>query len=114
MLALLMAAIVTTGATAAEKGKTSTVQGTVTAAANDSLTIAAKGGESMTFVVDSTTKVLGKGLTTKTNEKAAVGEKLTLSDTLGKGDMVSVSYHEMEGKMHAGTVKVRQKAMTAK
>jgi hypothetical protein len=113
VLALLMAAIVTASAAAQEKPKEKTVQGTVTAAAGDSLTIA-KGSESMTFVVDNTTKVLGKGLTTKTNEKAATGEKLTLTDTVGKGDTVSVTYHEMDGKMHAGTVRVRQKALTAK
>jgi hypothetical protein len=113
VLALLMATSVTTAAAAAEKGKTTTVQGTVTAAAGDSLTIA-KGSESLTFVVDNATKVVGKGLTTKTNEKAAAGEKLTLSDTVGKGDLVSVTYHEMDGKMHAGTVRVRQKAATAK
>jgi hypothetical protein len=68
----------------------------------------------MTFVVDNTTKVTGKGLTTKSNEKAAAGEKLTISDTLGKGDMVTVTYHEMDGKMHATAVKVRQKGMTTK
>jgi hypothetical protein len=111
-LALLMATAVTTSAAAQEKAKEKTVQGTVTAAAGDSLTIA-KGSESMTFVIDNTTKVVGKGLTTKTNEKAAAGEKLTLSDTVGKGDTVSVTYHEMDGKMHAGTVRVRQKALTA-
>jgi hypothetical protein len=113
VLALLMAAIVTTAVTAAEKAKTSTVQGTVTAATGDSLTIS-KGSESMTFAVDNTTKVLGKGLTTKTNEKAAEGQKLTLSDAVAKGDTVSVTYHEMDGKMHAGTVRIRQKAMTTK
>jgi hypothetical protein len=112
VLALLIAASVTT-ATAAEKAKTSTAQGTVTAAAGDSLTIT-KGSEPMTFVVDNTTKVTGKGLTTKSNEKAAAGEKLTISDTLGKGDMVTVTYHEMDGKMHATMVKIRQKALTAK
>ncbi len=113
VLALLMAAIVTTGVMAQEKPKSTTVQGTVTAAAGDSLTIN-KGSEPMTFVVDSMTKVTGKGLTTKSNEKAAAGEKLTLSDTVGKGDIVSVTYHEMDGKMHASAVKIKQKAMTAK
>jgi len=113
VLALLMAATVTTAVAADDKGKTLTVQGTVTAAAGDSLTIT-KGSEPMTFVVDHTTKVTGKGLTTKSNEKAAAGEKLTISDTLGKGDMVTVTYHEMDGKMHATAVKVRQKAMTTK
>ena len=100
-------------ATAAEKTKSSTVQGKVTSASGDSLTIA-KGSESMTFTVDQTTKVLGKGLTTKSNEKAAQGQKMTLSDTVATGDMVSVTYHEMDGKMHAGTVRVVQKAMMSK
>ena len=59
-----------------------TVQGKVTSATGDSLTVA-KGSESMTFTVDGTTKIIGKGLTTKTNEKAAEGKKMTLSDAVG-------------------------------
>ena len=109
VLAMLMLAVVTTAAAAAEKGKSSTVQGKVTAVAGDSLTIA-KGAESMTFTVDNTTKIVGKGLTTKSTEKAAAGEKMTLSDSVGNDDMVTVTYHEMDGKMHATMVKVTQKA----
>jgi hypothetical protein len=112
-LALLMVTMVIMGATAAEKAKSMTVHGKVTAASGDSLTIA-KGSESMTFTVDQSTKVLGKGLTTKSNEKAAAGQKMTLSDTVATGDMVAVTYHEMDGKMHAATVRVQQKAMTSK
>ena len=77
----------------------------------DSLTIA-KGSESMTFTVDNTTKIVGKGLTTKSNEKAAAGEKMTLTDSVATGDMVSVTYHEMDGKMHAANVKITQKALS--
>ena len=113
MLAMLMLAVMTTAAAAAEKGKTSTVQGKVTAVAGDSLTIA-KGAESMTFTVDNTTKIVGKGLTTKSTEKAAAGQKMTLTDSVGNNDMVTVTYHEMEGKMHASMVKITQKALTAK
>ena len=108
---MLMVTMVATTAPAAD-AKAKTAQGKVTAASGDSLTIA-KGSESMTFMVDNTTKVIGKGLTTKTNEKAAAGEKMTLSDTVGNGDMVTVTYHEMDGKMHASMVKVTQKALSA-
>jgi len=112
VLAMLMVALVATTAPAAD-AKAKTAQGKVTSASGDSLTIA-KGSESMTFTVDTATKVVGKGLTTKTNEKASMGQKMTLSDTVGSGDMVTVTYHEMDGKMHASMVKITQKALSAK
>jgi hypothetical protein len=108
-IALLFAVAVT--ANAAEKTKT--VQGKVTAVTADSVTIS-HGAESMTFAVDSATKIKGKGLTTKSNEAAAKGEKLTLSDTLVADDMVTVRYTEMDGKMHASEIKINQKSLTAK
>ena len=108
-LALAVVAAMLTPAAADDKGKT--VQGKVTAVSSDSFTIA-KGSESMTFTVDNTTKITGKGLTTKSNEKAAAGEKMTLSDSVATGDMVSVTYHDMDGKMHAGAVKITQKALS--
>ena len=52
--------------------------------------------------------------TTKTNEKAAEGKKMTLSDAVGAGDMVTVTYHDMGGTMHASQVKVTQKALSTK
>jgi hypothetical protein len=113
VLAILMLATVSTAGAAAEKEKAVTAQGKVTAVAGDTLTIA-KGAESMTFTVDSTTKITGKGLSTKTAEKAAAGEKMTLTDSINKDDMVSVTYHDMGGKMHASAVKVTQKALSVK
>jgi len=97
-------------ATAADKAKT--IQGKVTSVAADSVTVA-NGAESMSFGVDSTTKIIGKGLTTKTNEKAQKGEKLTLTDAVGSDDRVSVTYTEAGGKMHATMIKVTQKALSA-
>ena len=85
-MALLMAAAVTTAAAAQTKPKAMTAQGKVTAVAGDTLTIA-KGSESMTFTIDGTTKIVGKGLSTKTNEKAAAGQKMTLTDSVHNGDM---------------------------
>ena len=124
VLALLTVATVTTTAAAqtwgpapeqkaAPAGKAMTVQGKVTSATGDSLTVA-KGSESMTFTVDGTTKIIGKGLTTKTNEKAAEGKKMTPVDAVGAGDMVTVTYHDMSGTMHASQVKVTQKALSTK
>jgi autotransporter adhesin len=114
MLGLMMAAVVTTAMAAPqEKPKTMTAQGKVTAVSGDSLTIQ-KGTESMTFVVDSSTKIVGKGLSTKTAEKTAKGEKMTLTDSVASGDMVTVSYHDMDGKMHASNVKITQKAFITK
>jgi len=110
-MALLMAAAVTTAAAAQTKPKAMTAQGKVTAVAGDTLTIA-KGSESMTFTIDGTTKIVGKGLSTKTNEKAAAGQKMTLTDSVHNGDMVTVTYHDMEGKMHASQAKITQQALT--
>jgi hypothetical protein len=37
---------------------------------------------------------------------------MTLSDSVATGDMVTVTYHDMDGKMHAANVKVTQKALS--
>jgi hypothetical protein len=113
VLATLMVAIVTTAAAGAEKGKAMTAQGKVTAVGADSFTIA-KGTESMTFTVDNTTKITGKGLTTKSTEKASMGEKMTVKDSLHDGDMVTVNYSDVDGKMHANSVRVTQKVLSVK
>ena len=109
MIASLALALGT--AQAAEKSKM--VQGKVTDVAADSVTIM-KGTESMTFAVDSGTKFVGKGLTTKSTAMEAKGQKLTLADSVAKDDMVSVTYTEMGGKMHASAVKITAKSLTAK
>jgi hypothetical protein len=93
--------------------ETKTAAGKVTAVAADSLSIQ-KGNETLTFVVDSATKFVGKGLTTKTQELKAQGKAMTLIDAVGKDDRVVVKYDEKDGKMHAVEVKVDQKALMAK
>lgn len=103
-------------AAAADKTKVTqgkVTQGKVTAASNDSLTIEA-GGKSLTFAVDGTTKVLGKGLSTMMQEKKAKGESFTFTDGVAVDDMVKVSYHDMDGKLHAAQVTVVQKHLSAK
>jgi hypothetical protein len=107
---LLLAMAVAT-ATAAEKSKIT--QGKVTAVTGDSVTIST-GAASMTFAVDAATTIKGKGLRTKSNEKAAKGEKMTAADSLGVDDVVSVTYTDTGGKSHASLIKIVQKGFSGK
>ena len=95
-------------ASAAQKPKATTVQGKVTAVTNDSLTIM-HGADTMAFVVDSTTRVTGKGIGTMASQKKAKNEAFTITDGVATGDRVKVAYHDMEGKMHASHVSVVEK-----
>jgi hypothetical protein len=100
-------------AAGAQEAKTSTVQGKVTAVTGTSLTIE-HGADTMTFAVDQTTKVIGKGVGTKMQEKAKAKEKFTILDAVETDDRVSVKYHDMDGKMHAQEVRIVQKKLSIK
>jgi hypothetical protein len=102
-----------TVATAATAEKSKIARGKVTTVSADSITIST-GAESMTFAADAETTVSGKGLGTKANEKAAKGEKMTLSDSLAVNDVVSITYTEADGKLHASMIKIVQKGFSAK
>jgi hypothetical protein len=82
--------------------KTMTATGTVKSVAGNSVVVSS-GGKDMTFTVDGSTKFTGKGLGTKTK---AGGGKMSATDAVHDGDMVSVSYHDMGGTMHAASVRV--------
>ena len=97
-------------AVSAQKPKTTTVQGKVTAVTNETLAIS-HGTDTMTFVVDSATKVVGKGVGTMASEKKAKNEPLKITDAVAMDDMVKVTYHEMDGKMHAAQVTIVQKSL---
>lgn len=93
----------------AKAGKTMTARGTVKSVSGSSLVVSG-GGKDMTFTVDNTTAFTGKGLTTKSK-----GGTLAASDAVHEGDMVAVSYHDMNGTMHASSVRITSsKAMPAK
>lgn len=95
-----------TGQAAAKpSGKAMTASGSVTAVSADSLTIKAKSG-AMTFAIDSKVKVTGTGASTKTRELQDAKKTPALTDFIKNGDMVSVTYHETDGKMQASAVKV--------
>ena len=89
-------------------GKALSASGTVKSVSGTSLVVAS-GGKDMTFTLDSSTKFVGKGLGTKS--KAG---PLTASEAVHEGDMVSVSYHDMGGSMHAANVRVTKASVTKK
>jgi hypothetical protein len=88
-------------------GKTMTATGTVKSVAADSMVVTDKDGKDWTFAVDSQTKVVAKGASHMTAEKKAAGETVTLADAVKEGAKVSVKYHDMDGKMHAASVRVQ-------
>jgi hypothetical protein len=93
------------GGVMADKPSAKTANGTVKSVSANSLVIS-DAGKDMTFSVDKDTRVIGKGLGTK---GAASGGKLAVTDAISSGDMVSVTYHDMGGTMHAATVRVTTK-----
>ena len=63
------------------------------------------GAFKQSFVVDATTKVIAVGAST-----AAAGGKVVLTDFVGLGDQVTVSYRKAGSSLHADEVRVRTKA----
>jgi len=85
--------------------------GKVTALTATSLTISGSGGGgsmfTQTFVVDTNTRVVGRGAGTAS---ARSGGKLPITDLVSVGDSVSVSYRKAADTLHATTVTVMAKA----
>jgi hypothetical protein len=88
-----------------------TANGVVTAVAGNSLTIKAASGE-MTFTVDDKTDVVASGASTMSRAKSAEGKKTVITDFVGKGDTVLVTYLDTGGAKHAVEVRVRAKGRT--
>jgi hypothetical protein len=89
--------------------KTITASGTVTAVTGSSLTVKTS-KEDLTLTIDEKTKITASGGSTKTREKKAAGEKTVITDFVGEGDQVRVSYHDMGANKHAASVTVTRKA----
>jgi hypothetical protein len=87
---------------------TKTSNGTVDAVSATSMTISGSTGPAkfnQTFTIDNDTKVVGKGVGTATK-----GAKVAITDLVGKGDQVSVSYHMTGTTLRASEVRVTTKA----
>lgn len=109
-VALVAWLAVPAGAQAA-KPKTMSASGTVKSVSGSSVVVTGKGTEEWTFTVDNTTTIRGKGAGTKSAQK---GGKPTITDLVGMGDRVTVSYHDMGATKHAATININAKAPAMK
>lgn len=95
---------------ASDDNSRKTSSGTVKSFADNALTINGRAGGGtfeQTFIVDSKTKVFGKGFSTAA---ATHGGRLPAAELIGNGDLVSVSYHSTGSALHAANVRVITKA----
>lgn len=85
--------------------------GTVTAVSATSLSISGSSGGGATFtqtyVIDPQTKVVGKGAGTAASK---AGGKIAITDVVGSGDHVAVSFKAEGSTLHATEVRVTSKA----
>ena len=97
------------GSTSAERSETA--NGTVDSLTGSTLVISGSAGGSGSFkqsyAVDATTRIIAMGASTAA---AAKGGKIVLSDFVGVGDQVTVSYRKAGTGLHADEVRVRSKA----
>ena len=106
-LALFVVMVGVAGAAGTQAAnKTMKASGKVTAVTADSLSVM-DGTDTKTFAFDPRTRVVGKGLGTKSKEKNG---KLTVSDAVAVDDEVQVAYHDMNGKLMAFEVRVQKGA----
>ena len=91
---------------ASAAGKKLLANATVKSVTATMLTVTAD-GKDMPLAVDAKTNVIGKGLGTKARAK---GGKATITELLGAGDRVSVTYEESGTAMHASKVELMAKA----
>jgi hypothetical protein len=90
----------------AKEASRTSARSTVTAIAEDWVTVANADG-TYTFQVDSRTHVIGSGLATIAREKQKTGTGLTtLPDLVGLNDQVIVSYRAVEGGLVASEIRV--------
>jgi len=66
-------------------------------------------GKDTTFTVNPRTKVVGKGVGTKS---AAKEGKPTVVDLVKEGDRVTVTYQDIGGTLHASTIEVASRNAT--
>lgn len=96
-------------ATAQPSKKTLRSTGRVVTVTQDSLTIK-PGNTNLTFAVDSTTKVVGKGIGTKTEALKAANKSPQITDLVEQHDNVTVEYQDMgDGKLRANRIDIRVK-----
>ncbi len=91
-------------------GSSETVTGTVDSISGNTVTLSGSisgGGKfKQTIAVDTSTKIVAEGAGTAA---AQTGGKLVLSDHLGPGDRVTITYETKGNTLHASEIRVRQR-----
>ena len=90
----------------AQAKKPMTASGTVKSVSSNSLTITIA-GKDMTFSMDPNTKIVGKGLTTKSKK---TGGRLPPAEAVSVNDQVTVNYQDVSGNLRAAQVQITAKA----
>ncbi len=88
--------------------KTLRATGRVIAITADSMTIR-PGMKDLVFVIDKDTKVIGKGVGTKTRALTAANKPVTITELVEEVDSVAVKYQDLSGNLHAREVDVKVK-----
>jgi hypothetical protein len=94
----------------ATAGKSGNLSGAVSAVTNSSLTVKATSGEE-TFTIDEKTKVIGSKMGRQAEAMKKAGEKVVITEFVGTGDTVRVTYRDENGTKKASEVRVTQKKM---
>ncbi len=89
--------------------KSTSASGTVSAIANDSVTVTS-GANSWTLAIDKNTKIIGEGVGTLSRKLKEAGKGMTATDAIGVGDSVSVSFSEAGGAKTASSINITRKA----
>ena len=113
-----VASVGTSGGAASDTkpaSESKSANGTVKSIAANSMTITGSSGGGATFTqtytIDGTTKVIGKGAGTAA---AAAGGKTAVTELIGNGDHVTVTYHPTGTTLHAAEIRVTSKAAPAR
>jgi acyl-coenzyme A thioesterase PaaI-like protein len=108
MMATEIRAGISVPAAAEAAAPTGSAKGAVTALAADSIGV--KGETEWTFKVDSKTVVIGRGVGTLTKKFKEQGKAPMITDLVGVGDSVVVSFKEVAGAMQATEIRIVSKA----
>jgi hypothetical protein len=92
-----------------EPRKTLRATGRVTAVAPEVVTIQA-GSRTLTFAVDTSTRVIGKGVGSMTRSLKSAGHRPAITDLVEPADSVTVTYvGTPDGRLHATQIKIEKK-----
>ena len=109
VVALFVFALVAAPAVASAAAKSQLMANAIVKSVSGSSVTVTSSGKDATFNVDAKTKVVGKGMGTRSRMK---GGKPTIADLLKEGDRVTVTYMDMAGAMHATKIDVAASAAT--